>query len=418
MSVTAVIGGQWGDEGKGKIVDTLCLNMDVAARYQGGANAGHTVMVDDNTFILHQIPSGVLHPDCTCLLGSGMVVDPVALCEELDLLHKVGIDTQGRVHIALNAHIVTPVHKAMDRATGNVIGTTLRGIGPAYADKARRLGIRAVDLADLAGASKFVLDRLKIALHQGEISASEPVNLKSGIEEFIAAIQRITPLVGDTIGMLQQALAGGKNILIEGAQGTLLDIDLGTYPFVTSSHPTVGGIATGLGLPARSIDRLIGIFKAYTTRVGSGPFPTELTDDIGKKLQDEGSEFGATTGRPRRCGWFDAVAARYACQVNGFTEIALTKLDILDNFETIQVCTGYTVNNEPVTGFSAVIHALEQVTPVYEELPGWKAPTGSLKSAAKLPKAARAYIRRLEELVGVPIKQVSIGAERNQILSL
>ena len=418
MPVTAVIGGQWGDEGKGKIVDTLCRDMDVAARYQGGANAGHTVMVDDNKFILHQIPSGILHPGCSCLLGSGMVVDPVALSEELDQLQNVGIDTQGRVLVSLNAHIVTPVHKAMDRATGDVIGTTRRGIGPAYADKARRLGIRAVDLADLEGASKFVLDRLKIALQQGEVSVDEPANLKSDIEEFIVAIQRITPLVGDAIGTLQEALAGGKNILIEGAQGTLLDIDLGTYPFVTSSHPTVGGISTGLGIPAGSIDRLIGIFKAYTTRVGSGPFPTELTDRTGERLQEEGAEFGATTGRPRRCGWFDAVAARYSCQVNGFTEIALTKLDILDNFEAIKVCTGYTVNNEPVTGFSALIHALEQVTPVYEELPGWTTPTGSLKSAAKLPEAARAYIRRLEELMGVPIKQVSIGAERSQILSL
>ncbi|MEE9464786.1 MAG: adenylosuccinate synthase [Candidatus Neomarinimicrobiota bacterium] len=418
MPVTAVIGGQWGDEGKGKIVDTLCRNMDVVARYQGGANAGHTVKVNDNTFILHQIPSGILHPGCACLLGSGMVVDPVALSEELDQLQKVGIDTQGRVHIGLNAHIVTPVHKAMDRATGDVIGTTRRGIGPAYADKARRLGIRAVDLADLAGTSKYMLDRLKISIQQGEVPPDELANLKADMEEFIAASLIIKPLVGDTIGLLQDALAGGKNILIEGAQGTLLDIDLGTYPFVTSSHPTVGGIATGLGMPARSIDRLIGIFKAYTTRVGSGPFPTELTDDIGQRLQDEGSEFGATTGRPRRCGWFDAVAARYSCQVNGFTEIALTKLDILDNFETIKVCTGYTANNEPVTGLSAVIHALEQVTPVYEELPGWTTPTSSLRSAAKLPKAARAYIRRLEELVGVPVKQVSIGAERSQILSL
>ncbi len=418
MPVTAVIGGQWGDEGKGKIVDTLCRDMDLAARYQGGANAGHTVKVKDKTFILHQIPSGILHPGCTCLLGSGMVVDPIALSEELDQLQEVGIDTTGRVQISNTAHIVTPVHKAMDRATGDVIGTTRRGIGPAYGDKARRIGIRAIDLQDIKGTGKFLIDRLKIALQQGEVVAKELGGMTPEVEQFFAAALRITNLVGDTIATLQEGLAADKNILVEGAQGTLLDIDLGTYPFVTSSHPTVGGIATGLGLPARSIDRLVGIFKAYTTRVGSGPFPTELTNKVGRRLQKEGSEFGATTGRPRRCGWFDAVAARYACQVNGFTELVLTKLDILDSFETLKVCTGYEVQGERVRGFSAVIHALEQVTPVYEELPGWRKPTSTLKSAAKLPKQARAYISRLEELAGVAIKQVSIGAERNQILSL
>ncbi len=418
MPVTAVIGGQWGDEGKGKIVDTLCQDMDLAARYQGGANAGHTVKVKDKTFILHQLPSGILHRGCTCLLGPGMVVDPSALVEELDQLQEVGIDTTGRVQISLTAHIVTPVHKAMDRATGGVIGTTLRGIGPAYGDKARRIGIRAIDLQDIKGTGKFLVDRLKIAMQQGEVIAKELGQLTPEVEQFFAAALRIIDLVGDTTATLQEGLTADKNILIEGAQGTLLDIDLGTYPFVTSSHPTVGGISTGLGLPAGSIDRLVGIFKAYTTRVGAGPFPTELTDEVGRRLQEEGSEFGATTGRPRRCGWFDAVAARYACQINGFTELALTKLDILDNFETLKVCTGYEVEGERVPGFSAVIHALEQVTPVYEELPGWQKPTSALKSAAKLPKQARAYVDRLEELAGVPIKQVSIGAERAQILTL
>ena len=418
MPVTAVIGGQWGDEGKGKIVDTLCDEMDLAARYQGGANAGHTVKVKDKTFILHQLPSGILHPGCTCLLGPGMVVDPIAFVEELDQLRKLGIDTAGRVQISLTAHIVTPVHKAMDRATGGVIDTTRRGIGPAYGDKARRIGIRAFDLQDIEGTGKFLVDRLKIALQQGEVIAKELGDMTTEVERFFAAALRITDLVGDTIATLQDGLAAGKNILIEGAQGTLLDLDLGTYPFVTSSHPTVGGIGPGLGLPPGNIDRLVGIFKAYTTRVGAGPFPTELTDQVGQRLQKEGSEFGATTGRPRRCGWFDAVAARYACQVNGFTELALTKLDILDNFETIMVCTGYEVNGERVPGFSAAVHALEKVTPVYEQLPGWGKSTSGLKSAAKLPKQARAYISRLEELAGVPIKQVSIGAERHQILSL
>lgn len=416
MPVTAVIGGQWGDEGKGKIVDSLCDGMDVVARYQGGANAGHTVKINDDTFILHQVPSGILHEGVTCILGSGMVVDPVALMDEINSLEQLGIHTTGRIQLAYNAHIVTPIHKAMDRATGGVIGTTQRGIGPAYSDKARRWGIRAVDLRDLKKIGKFILDRLKISVQQGEVDSSTLGELKPEIESFLLAANRVVPLLDDTIGSLQGALTAKKNVLIEGAQGVLLDIDLGTYPYVTSSHPTVGGISSGLGIPSQLIDRLIGVFKAYATRVGAGPFPTELDDKTGERLRETGAEYGATTGRPRRCGWFDAAAARYACQINGFTEIALTKLDVLDDFETIRVATNYHLQKDKVASFSTVAHTLELVEPIYEEHPGWQSSLSQLTSAGQLPENAKKYIDRLEELTGVPIKQVSIGAERTQTL--
>ncbi|UCD38610.1 MAG: adenylosuccinate synthase [Fidelibacterota bacterium] len=418
MPITAVIGGQWGDEGKGKIVDLLCEDMDLVARYQGGANAGHTVNIDGETIILHQVPSGILRPDTACILGHGMVVDPVALSEELDILAQHNISTQGRIQISYAAHIVTPVHKAMDRATGHVIGTTLRGIGPAYADKARRLGVRAVDLRDTPQLREYLLGRLELGVKQGEFEPDELDTVNRELETFLAAADRLVPMLGDSISSLHHAIDTKKNILIEGAQGTLLDIDLGTYPFVTSSHPTSGGIATGLGVPVQQIDRLIGIFKSYTTRVGEGPFPTELNDEAGDRLQTEGAEFGATTGRKRRCGWFDAVAARYSCQINGFSELALTKLDVLDQFDTLQICIAYEINGTQLPGFSAAIHHLNQVSPVYVELPGWKSDTSSLKSAEELPPAARNYIQRLEELLHVPIARVSVGAERNQILTL
>ncbi|MCK4577307.1 MAG: adenylosuccinate synthetase, partial [Candidatus Marinimicrobia bacterium] len=322
----------------------------------------------------------------------------------------------GRIQLAYNAHIVTPIHKAMDRATGGVIGTTQRGIGPAYSDKARRWGIRAVDLRDLKKIGKFILDRLKISVQQGEVDSSTLGELKPEIESFLLAANRVVPLLDDTIGSLQGALTAKKNVLIEGAQGVLLDIDLGTYPYVTSSHPTVGGISSGLGIPSQLIDRLIGVFKAYATRVGAGPFPTELDDKTGERLRETGAEYGATTGRPRRCGWFDAAAARYACQINGFTEIALTKLDVLDDFETIRVATNYHLQKDKVASFSTVAHTLELVEPIYEEHPGWQSSLSQLTSAGQLPENAKKYIDRLEELTGVPIKQVSIGAERTQTL--
>lgn len=418
MSVTAVIGGQWGDEGKGKIVDLLCQDIDIVARYQGGANAGHTIQINDDTFILHQVPSGILHAGVTCVLGNGMVVDPAALTDELDTLARHNINTDGRIQISYGAHIVTPIHKAMDRATGHIIGTTGRGIGPAYSDKARRLGIRAVDMLDIGQLGDYILKRMKLSIQQGEFSEEQMNDLHREVEAFLYAAHRVAPMLADTIATLHQAMADDKNILIEGAQGVLLDVDLGTYPYVTSSHPTVGGISTGLGVPLQKIDRLVGVFKAYTTRVGSGPFPTELDDEVGQTLQNEGAEVGATTGRQRRCGWFDAVAASYACQVNGFTEVILTKLDVLDKLDTIKVCIAYEIDRQPVPGFSGAIHKLDQVTPIYEEIPGWNSVTTDLKSVKDLPLEAQGYIRRLQELIATPISQVSIGAERSQTLAL
>ena len=285
MPITAVIGGQWGDEGKGKIVDLLCADVEIVARYQGGANAGHTVQIGDDKFVLHQIPSGILHTACTCILGHGMVIDLVALTEELATLAGFGVGNGERIKIAHSAHLVTPVHKAMDRATGSVIGTTMRGIGPAYADKARRLGIRAVDLLDLQTVGKFIHDRLDICVQQGEIQSAERSDIHNEIETFLTSAAQLVPMLDDTVDLLLNAADADRKILIEGAQGAMLDIDLGTYPFVTSSHPTIGGIAAGLGLPITRIDRAIGIFKAYATRVGAGPFPTELFDDDGEPLQ-------------------------------------------------------------------------------------------------------------------------------------
>lgn len=416
MPVTAIIGGQWGDEGKGKLVDLLGSEFDIVARFQGGANAGHTVKINDKTFILHQIPSGILQPGVRCVLGHGMVVDPVALVEEIDSLTANGIDVAGRILLSTHAHIVTPLHKAMDRSTGQVVGTTGRGIGMAYSDKMRRLGIRAVDLTDMKGVGRYVLQRLKLSLDRGEIYKSELPDLNTEIEAFLHAAVQITALLADTVATLNDALAGGENILVEGAQGTLLDIDMGTYPFVTSSSSSVGGISSGLGIPARAVERVIGVLKAYATRVGNGPFPTELTDKTGEKLQATGSEVGATTGRTRRCGWFDAVAARYATLVNGFDEIYLTKLDVLDHFDNLKICTAYTSNGATEKNFSAVSHRLDEVEPVYEELPGWKTSTAGLTKASELPKKAQAYISKIEKLLDTPVTNVSIGAERSQIL--
>ena len=418
MPITAVIGGQWGDEGKGKIVDLLCEKVHVVARYQGGANAGHTVQINDNTIILHQVPSGILHPDTICVLGHGMVIDPVALAEEMDTLAAQNIDTSGRIQISLAAHIVTPLHKAMDRATGHIIGTTLRGIGPAYTDKARRLGIRAVDLLDLPRVEEFLRNRIAMSIQQGEIKPEEQDTIQDEIKLFLESARPMVPMLEDTVDTLHRAITEQKNILFEGAQGTLLDIDMGTYPFVTSSHPTVAGIAVGLGVPAHSIDRLIGIFKAYNTRVGEGPFPTELTDDTGQLLRKVGAEFGATTGRPRRCGWFDAVAAQYSCRVNGFTEIALTKLDVLNQFEQINICTAYELNGSRTTSFSAAIHELDHVKPAYTTMPGWRTDISGIRFVADLPREAREYIKQLEALMETPIARVSVGAERSQFLTL
>ena len=422
MSITAVIGGQWGDEGKGKIVDLLSKEANMVARFQGGANAGHTVYKGDHKIILHQIPSGILTDNCKCVLGNGMVIDPVDLVEELAMLKKNNIEYDGSIHIAVNAHIVTPVHKWIDfkseENSNQKIGTTCRGIGPAYVDKYNRCGIRALDLIDLEKLKIKVLNRLDAAIISGDLSDADKNEIIVEIEKFIEDSSVISHMVKDTFSMVHEMVNEKKNILLEGAQGTMLDINHGTYPFVTSSSPSTGGIATGLGLPLTKVNRIVGIFKAYTTRVGKGPFPTELFDDDGKKLQELGHEYGATTGRARRCGWFDAVEAKYSVQINGFTEITLTKLDILDHFEEIKVCVGYEYDGEKTDRMSKLISDLSNVTPDYMTFEGWNQSTTDMDSYEKLPEKTRNYIKFISDFIGVPIKIISIGPGRDEIIHI
>ena len=422
MSITAVIGGQWGDEGKGKIVDLLSRDANMVARFQGGANAGHTVYKGKLKIILHQIPSGILTDDCQCILGNGMVVDPIDLVDELNMLKENKIKYHGSIHIAANAHIVTPVHKWIDfrseERSVQKIGTTCRGIGPAYVDKYNRCGIRALDLMDLIELRIKVVERLDNAICSGELLESDRLEIMSEIERFIEDSSIIAPMVEDTFSMVHEMVDEKKNILLEGAQGTMLDINHGTYPFVTSSSPSTGGIATGLGLPLTKVNRIVGIFKAYTTRVGEGPFPTELFDDIGIKLQDFGHEYGATTGRARRCGWFDAVEAKYSVQINGFTEITLTKLDILDHFKEIKVCIGYEYKGERTDRMSKLISDLSKVKPIYKTFSGWYQSTAGLNSYESLPIKTQDYIQFISDFIGVPVKIISIGPGRDEIIQI
>ena len=420
MSITAVIGGQWGDEGKGKIVDLLSKDAQLVARFQGGANAGHTVYLGNKKIVLHQVPSGVLSENCKCILGNGMVIDPVDLVAELNMLKENGIQRNGSIHIAPNSHIVTPVHKWIDSRSeensGQKIGTTCRGIGPAYVDKYNRCGIRALDLGDKVQLKQKVLDQLDKAVTCRDLSENDRNDILPEIDSFLQSAEMIAPMVEDTFSIIHKMAGNGDNILLEGAQGTLLDVNHGTYPFVTSSSPSTGGISTGLGLPLTKGNRIIGIFKAYTTRVGKGPFPTELFDEDGDKLTDLGKEYGATTGRRRRCGWFDAIAAKYSVMLNGFTEITLTKLDILDHFENIKICTKYQFNGEQTSQMSRVIADLEDVQPVYQSFPGWQESTAGISSYNALPQKAREYIQFISDFMEVPVKIISIGPGRNEII--
>ena len=420
MSITAIIGGQWGDEGKGKIVDLLSKDAQLVARFQGGANAGHTVYLGNKKIVLHQVPSGVLSENCKCILGNGMVIDPVDLVAELDMLKENGIQRNGSIYIAPNSHIVTPVHKWLDsrseETSGQKIGTTCRGIGPAYVDKYNRCGIRALDLGDKVQLKQKVLDQLDKAVTCRDLSENDRNDILPEIDSFLQSAGLIAPMVEDTFGLIHKMAGNGNNILLEGAQGTLLDVNHGTYPFVTSSSPSTGGISTGLGLPLTKINRIIGIFKAYTTRVGKGPFPTELFDADGDKLTDLGKEYGATTGRRRRCGWFDVVAAKYSVMLNGFTEITLTKLDILDHFENIKICTGYQFNGEQTSQMSQVIADLEDVKPVYKTFDGWQETTTGLGSYSDLPEKTQEYIQFISDFIGVPVKIISTGPGRDEII--
>ena len=420
MSVISVVGGQWGDEGKGKIVDVLSADVELVARYQGGANAGHTVYIDKEKIVLHQIPSGILRDECICILGNGMVVDPEGLYDEIQQVAKNNISVDSRLVLAQNAHIVTPIHKIIDAhregQLENPIGTTGKGIGPTYVDKFNRIGIRGIDLLDLNILEKKLNQRLQLAIDSSEILPSIKAELEEKIEIYLKVVEEISKYVGDVYEIIKLNLDNSQKMLIEGAQGTLLDIDHGTYPFVTSSSPSTGGISSGLGLPLHKISRHIGIFKAYCTRVGEGPFPTELFAAAGETLRKVGKEYGATTGRPRRCGWFDLPAAQFSVQVNGLTEIALTKLDVLDGFEEIKICIGYKINGEQKNGYSASMCNLENVEPVYITFPGWKTSTAGFQHLENLPGKAKEYIRFLEEKLGIPIKLISTGPKREQII--
>ena len=421
MTTTSITGGQWGDEGKGKIVDLLSKNVEIVARYQGGANAGHTVYIGSTKIVLHQIPSGILRPNCHCILGNGMVIDPIGLVDEIEMLESFKIKVQGRILIAYNAHFVTPIHKAIDKLSEEVsehpIGTTCKGIGPTYVDKYNRRGIRGHDLMDLNNLAGKLEFRLQKAIDHGELSQPNVEIVRKEFDQYILCVKKISEMITDTFTMLHQHNKRDSSILVEGAQGTMLDIDHGSYPFVTSSNPSTGGISTGLGLPLTDVDRRIGIFKAYTTRVGEGPFPTELNDDIGIKLQKTGNEYGATTGRPRRCGWFDGILAKYSAMVNGFNEIALTKMDVLDTFDEIKVCTAYQVDGVTLQNLSVVIYRLEDVIPVYESLKGWEMSTTEIEHYDELPLRAQQYIQFLSEVMETPVKIISVGPERNQIIS-
>lgn len=427
MPVSVVIGSQWGDEGKGKIVDLLSQDVDVVARYQGGANAGHTICwgegADAKTFVLHLVPSGIFHEGTTCVIGNGVVIDPAALMEEIRTIRALGYDVEGRLLISHNAHLIMPYHKKVEEARersreGGAIGTTGRGIGPAYVDKFARTGIRVVDLLDrdvLRAKLKRSIEE-KNALLKGVYGAEE-LDVEAIVEAYVEFDQLIDPYVTDTAQYLAGALKEGKRILAEGAQGSLLDVDFGTYPYVTSSHPTVGGCCTGLGVPPTSIDRIIGIVKAYSTRVGNGPFPTELENAEGERLRSVGHEFGATTGRPRRCGWLDLVALGYTSMINGLTELAITKLDVLSGLDEIKVCTRYRVDGKETTRFPAEVQTLERVRPVYESLPGWQEDVTRAQRMEDLPEAAQRYLQFITECLDVPITMVSTGPKREQTIT-
>ena len=420
-SCIVVVGAQWGDEGKGKLVDVLAESADLVVRYQGGANAGHTVVIGSDQFILQQIPSGILHPGTQCVVGNGVVLDPITFFEELERLHAKGVVTEGRVLVSDRAHLVLPYHKLLDKAgeKSQKIGTTGRGIGPAYEDKYGRRGIRVGDLRNLDAARAMLRERIDRA---NALLAMLGASERASQDEHSALVEklapRLLPLAADAGLAVHRAVRDGRRVLLEGAQGALLDVDHGTYPFVTSSNTTAGGAAVGAGIGPMAIDGVLGVVKAYTTRVGNGPLPTEALDERGEALRKLGGEFGAVTGRARRCGWFDATVVRYSARVNGLSDLAVTKLDVLDTFDEIPVGTAYELDGGRCEEFPTGIDPLERAKPVYEVLEGWKTSTGSARKLADLPSPARAYLDRLQELAGVPIRYVSVGTRRDQIISV
>ena len=422
MAVRVIVGAQWGDEGKGKIVDYLSEHVDILARYQGGANAGHTVEIGDRKHVLHLIPSGIFHEHVTCVIGNGVVIDPVALLDEIHLLEREGVPLKGRLKISHNAHLIMPYHKLLDslfESGTSAIGTTGRGIGPAYYDKAARVGIRIVDLLDHEGLEaalrRNIADKNQIIR---KVYDHDELDVESIIETYLTFDALIDEYITDTSFYLNNAIREGKSVLCEGAQGALLDIDHGTYPFVTSSSPVSGGATIGLGIPPTVIESVMGVMKAYTTRVGLGPFPTELDDETGEYLRTKGHEFGSTTGRPRRCGWFDAVAMKYSAMINGIGSCAMMKLDVLDGLDTVKVCVAYERDGKAVRHFPLDVRTLDAITPVYEEIDGWKQDVTGMTRAEQLPANASAYIRRVSEIIGVPVTCVSVGPNRRQTIFL
>ncbi len=422
MPVECVVGAQWGDEGKGKIIDLLSRDADYVVRFQGGNNAGHTIRVGNDQIVLHLVPSGILHPTTRCVVGNGVVVDPEVFFEEIDFLNQGGVSTEGRLFLSDRAHLIFPFHREIDRIMESdrgvrSIGTTKRGIGPAYADKAKRWGVRLGDLYDedmFAATLRMHLDEKNALLEK--LPDAQTFKFEELYERFLGYAKRLAPYACDSVAVIHEAARSGARVLLEGAQGALLDLDFGTYPFVTSSNTFTGGAITGTGLPPKALDRVIGVTKAYTTRVGEGPFPTEELGEVGERIQVAGNEFGATTGRPRRCGWLDAVAIRYAVAVGGLDALALTKLDVLSGFQEIKVAVAYQRGEERLSWYPSVIDTHKGFEPVYQTFPGWSEKIDAVTKFEDLPPNAVGYISFLEETIGVKISIVSVGPERDQVI--
>jgi adenylosuccinate synthase len=423
VSGTVIVGTQWGDEGKGRFTDYLAQESDLVVRYQGGHNAGHRIVVGDEVFALQLVPSGVLYPHVTAIIGNGVVVDPAVLFAEIDALEARGVDTS-RLVVSANAHLIAPYHQTMDKVAERFLGsarlgTTGRGIGPAYADKISRVGVRVQDLFD----EKILRQKIEGSLEQKnhllvKVYNRRAITVDEVTEEFLSFAERLRPMTVDTALLLSDALDDGKTVLLEGGQATLLDVDHGTYPFVTSSNPTSGGACTGSGIPPTRIDRVIAVVKAYTTRVGSGPFPTELLDADGERLRQDGAEFGTTTGRPRRCGWYDAVIARFAARINGVTDFVLTKLDVLTGWESIPVCVGYDVDGVRHDEMPMTQTDFHHARPIYEFFDGWDENISGARSLEDLPKNAQQYVHALEEMSGAPISAIGVGPGRDETVQL
>lgn len=424
MSTVVIVGTQWGDEGKGKIVDFLTEKADVVARYQGGNNAGHTVVIKNEKYILHLIPSGVLHKNKKCMIGNGVVIDPAALIEEMDGLKKRGININKNLLISKNAHVIMPYHVSIDKGNetkkgGKKIGTTGRGIGPSYTDKIARYGIRMMDLMSPEVFKEKLSANLSTANFLLEnLYKTAPLSEKEIYRQYMKYAERLAPYIADTDLIINKEIAAGKKVLFEGAQGTLLDIDHGTYPFVTSSNTIAGGACTGLGVGPTKIKKVLGVVKAYTTRVGEGPFPTELKNALGEAIRQKGGEFGATTGRPRRCGWLDILILKHAIRINGLTGLAITKLDILDGFDRLKICVGYKYKGKRYAEFPKEIEVLNNCEPVYETVDGWKESTLGIKDFNRLPANAKKYIRTIEKMLGIKIHIISTGQKRDEIIVL